>query len=59
MSICLSESCGNKLPVGLLLEGIEWKPGKIYPGGFVEVQVPGLGPVQRKVPIERPTKRGS
>jgi transcriptional regulator with XRE-family HTH domain len=42
-----------------LLEGIEWKPGKIYSAGFVEVQVPGMGPVQRKVPIERPTKRGS
>ena len=38
-----------------LLEGIVWEPGKIYSGGFVEVQVPGLGPVQRKVPIERPS----
>lgn len=37
-----------------LLEGIEWTPGKIYSGGFVEQHVPGLGAVQRRVPLERP-----
>jgi len=38
-----------------LLEGIEWTPGKIYSGGFVEVQVPGLGAVQKRVQTERPS----
>lgn len=38
-----------------LMEGIVWNPGKIHYGSFVELQVPGLGAVQRKVPVERPS----
>jgi transcriptional regulator with XRE-family HTH domain len=38
-----------------LLEGIAWEPGTLLCGRFVEVQGPGLGAVQRKVSVERPS----
>lgn len=38
-----------------LLEGIDWEPGETVKGRFIETEVPGLGTVQRRVEIERPT----
>lgn len=39
---------------GDLFEGIVWKSGNVRYGRFVETEVPGLGTVHRRVPIERP-----
>ena len=38
-----------------LFDGIEWTPGEVTVGRFVETQVPGLGTVQRKVKVDRPS----
>jgi transcriptional regulator with XRE-family HTH domain len=38
---------------GVLFKGIEWQPGDIRHGRFVETEVPGLGTVQRRFEIER------
>ena len=39
---------------GDLFEGIAWEPGAVQVGRFVEMEVPGLGTVQRSVKVERP-----
>lgn len=38
---------------GELFKGIVWEPGKVRIGRFVAQEVPGLGTVQRRIPIER------
>jgi transcriptional regulator with XRE-family HTH domain len=39
----------------VLLAGIVWTPGNVRLGRFVEAEVPGLGIVQRKIVVERPS----
>jgi transcriptional regulator with XRE-family HTH domain len=39
----------------VLLEGIAWEPGVVRVGRFVEMELPGLGTVHRKVRHELPS----
>ncbi|MGC1852863.1 MAG: helix-turn-helix transcriptional regulator [Solirubrobacterales bacterium] len=36
-----------------LLEGINWEPGEITVGQFIETEIPGLGIVHRRFGVER------
>lgn len=52
-------AAGLEIDPGELFEGIKWTPRTVRVGRFVATEVPGVGTVQRKIKVERPTKRGS
>lgn len=41
---------------GELFRGIEWQPGDVKYGRFVETEVPGLGTVQRQFEVDQRRK---
>lgn len=42
---------------GRLFRDIEWQPGDVRRGRFVETEVPGVGTVQRCFEVDRRSKR--